>query len=324
MKLSDLCKERRIDTTKTRTPLLVPSFSSRGFPKIRKIQSVAAEFVSAVSLVSAYDLHHGYLDEHDIYCSETLFLDSGGFEAGTSQDLTDFYGSAGQPKEWSEDQFLKTVLSLTPLSAMVVISYDTRAPMAEQIASAQSLFAKIPTQYAKDLLIKPVTKDSGLVVIKSVVDFCDQFDDFDIIGVTEKELGSSLRERCRNIVKIRKALYDSGTEKPIHILGCLDPLSVLVYFLCGADIFDGLSWLRLAYDEGMAMYYNSYVLTHGLWTQPYGSVQVGACIENLQQLGRTQANMERFARNYDWTVLDLQPNHEKQIRSLIGSAGVDF
>ncbi|NPV81330.1 MAG: hypothetical protein HPY52_13830 [Firmicutes bacterium] len=324
LKLSDLCKERRIETIKVKTPLLVPSFSSRGFPEISKIHGVLSEYTPDTSLISAYDIRYGHLDAEKIYCSEILFVDSGGFEVGTNQDLSDFYGVTNQSKEWSEDRYLETILSLKPLSSLVIISYDTRAALSDQIGKAQRFFSKIPRDYARDFLIKPLTEDSGSIDVKSIVECCEELGEFDVVGVVEKELGSSFLERCRSLVKIRKAFYEQSIDIPIHVLGCLDPLSVLVYFLCGADIFDGLSWLRLAYNEGTAVYYNSYALTEGLWTQGYTAIHAAASIRNIQQLARTQALMGRFARSHDWGVLELKLDHQKQIQALIGSANVEF
>ena len=41
-----------------RTPLLIPSFSSKGFPDVDKIIKYSSELIDGVMLVSAYDLHY--------------------------------------------------------------------------------------------------------------------------------------------------------------------------------------------------------------------------------------------------------------------------
>ncbi|OIQ10575.1 hypothetical protein [Neomoorella thermoacetica] len=325
MRLEDLCQERRIDTIKWKTPLLVPSFSSRGFPDLREMHQKLGEHTTDASLVSAYDIYYSHLDESAIYCSEILFVDSGAFEVGNNDDLTDFYNFNGHPtKEWSKEQFEEVVKRLQPLCSLVVVSYDTRASLPEQIRNAQTFFAKIPREYAKDFLIKPIDDKMKFVDIKALINYCEELSEFDIIGFTEKELGSSFLTRCQNLVKLRQALYDRKINVPIHIFGCLDPLSVIVYFLCGADIFDSLSWLRLAYHNGIALYYNSYALIEGQWAQSYHSVYVQGSLKNLEYLARTQAIMGRFARSHDWSVLDLDPLYLKQLQALIGAAGVEF
>lgn len=82
---------------------------------------------------------------------------------------------------------------------------------------------------------------------------------FHALGVTEKELGGNFKERMINIARIRKALNGVGLENmPIHIFGSLDTVSTPLYFVAGADIFDGLTWLRFAYYKGMTIYRQNY------------------------------------------------------------------
>lgn len=63
-----------------RTPLLIPSFSSKGFPEIDKIINYCSELIDGVTLVSAYDLHYGKIKPPFDFPS-LIFLDSGGYEA---------------------------------------------------------------------------------------------------------------------------------------------------------------------------------------------------------------------------------------------------
>ncbi len=48
----------------------------------------------------------------------------------------------------------------------------------------------------------------------------------------------------QNIAKLRKALDKAGLNIPLHVFGSLDTVTTPLYFLAGADIFDGLTWLR--------------------------------------------------------------------------------
>ena len=59
-----------------RTPLLVPSFSSKGFPQVQKIIEYSSELIDGVTLISAYDLHHNKVSR-DLSFPSLLFLDSG-------------------------------------------------------------------------------------------------------------------------------------------------------------------------------------------------------------------------------------------------------
>ena len=63
-----------------------------------------------------------------------------------------------------------------------------------------------------------------------------------VIGVPERELGASLFERATTLKRIRDELNGLNQDIPIHILGTGNPTSILVYSLCGADLYDGLEW----------------------------------------------------------------------------------
>ena len=71
---------------------------------------------------------------------------------------------------------------------------------------------------------------------------------FDIVGVTEREIGESIHDRLVNIARLRKSLNAAEVTIPIHVFGGLDPLLTPLYFAAGAEIFDGLGWLRYAYQ----------------------------------------------------------------------------
>ena len=70
---------------------------------------------------------------------------------------------------------------------------------------------------------------------------------FSVIGIAAREAGSSFLKRCSSIVMLRNLLNDAGLDMPIHVFGAINPYEALAYFFCGADIFDGLNWLRLAF-----------------------------------------------------------------------------
>lgn len=64
----------------------------------------------------------------------------------------------------------------------------------------------------------------------------------EIVAVPERELGSSIFERALTIKNIRSELNKKTSLIPMHILGTGNPISILVYTLCGADTFDALDW----------------------------------------------------------------------------------
>lgn len=325
MHVNELCRARRIATIKWSTPLLVPSFSSRGFADLPEMHRQLGEHTTDSSLVSAYDIYLGHLNSDSIYCSDVLFIDSGGFETGSNSDLSDLYGQSGRASSgWSEELHAKVIRSLDPLCPLVVVNYDACGLVSEQVLRAMRFFESMPQTYASDFLVKPPSTEADYIDLKDIINHAEELSNFDVIGVTEKELGSSFLQRCKNLVSLRRAFQDRDIHMPIHVFGGLDPLSVLAYFLCGADVFDGLSWLRLAYHNGAALYLNSYALIQGQWARSNHSVFVRASLENLEHLSRTQAVMARFARTHDWTVLELEDGHLRQLQALVGAAGVDL
>src|SRR4051812_2740879 len=70
------------------TPILVPSFSSKGFPDIADLVVSASEIITDTCLVSAYDVHYKQI-ETDVSFAEFVFLDSGGYESSKDFELSD-------------------------------------------------------------------------------------------------------------------------------------------------------------------------------------------------------------------------------------------
>jgi queuine/archaeosine tRNA-ribosyltransferase len=76
--------------------------------------------------------------------------------------------------------------------------------------------------------------------LPEIIQTCDP----KIIGLPERELGASLFERAKNVKKIRDLLDSTNRSIPLHLLGTGNPISILIYSLCGADLFDGLEWCQ--------------------------------------------------------------------------------
>lgn len=76
------------------------------------------------------------------------------------------------------------------------------------------------------------------------------------IAVPERELGAGIWERAATIRNIRKELENAGRYIPIHLLGTGNPISILIYAIAGADLFDGLEWCRTTVDRGTGLLYH--------------------------------------------------------------------
>jgi hypothetical protein len=237
-----------------RTPLLVPSFSSKGFPEVASIIEYCSELIDNVMLVSAYDLHYEKIKPPFDFAS-LIFVDSGGYEASKDAELSDYGDREHFPKEWSREFYEAQIAAwdTAPNTTSVIISYDhpkERFDIRAQIDRAAGM-AVGRTDVLREILLKPETVDQVRLQIDPIIKNIHRLAEFDIIGMTEKELGDSIRARMANIGKIRRALSGAGLETPIHIFGSLDTVTTPMYFLAGADIFDGLTWLRFVFHNGI-------------------------------------------------------------------------
>jgi len=75
-----------------------------------------------------------------------------------------------------------------------------------------------------------------------------------IIGLTEKELGNTVKEKLLNLISLKKLLMSLEWNGKIHIFGGLEPSLSKLYYIAGADIFDGLSWQRMRYRTNSTLY----------------------------------------------------------------------
>ncbi|MDV7341800.1 hypothetical protein RYZ26_19525 [Terasakiella sp. A23] len=280
-----------------RTPMLVPSFSSKGFPEVRKTIQTMSEHITDEVLVSSYDLYYKFIKQgKHIHFPTMVFLDSGGYEAGIGLDFVDLYKENYDPNDWKVD-FHKEVLSKWDFNIpTAVISYDNpnrRSSTQVQINRAKALFKKYP-EGAKEFLIKATAENGPYINIDEIIDCRYQFSDFDVLGLTDKELGPSLLVRMKNIAKLRRSLDEIGLDIPIHIFGSLDPISSPLYFLAGADIFDGLTWLRYAYYDGMAVYKENYCASQISIARKDVIMEGMIWIANYSYLQDLQMEMKRF------------------------------
>lgn len=252
------------------TPLLVPSFSSKGFgvdaegrSEISTIFEVASEYIADTMLISAYDLYYEHLPSvGDSVVTELTFLDSGGYEVSNQQDMSAVYVQSISPHEWTPGLYEKVLSSWPDHVPAVFVSFDRpdrRVSLAQQVAEARKLFNCYPG-HLTSLLIKPETEDQRFVQHRNVIAHADTLRDFDFIGLTEKELGNSVLQRMERIALIRQAFDDVENDTPIHIFGSFDPLTSALYFLSGAEVFDGLSWLRYGFADGVACYQQNYAI----------------------------------------------------------------
>jgi hypothetical protein len=301
-----------------RTPLLIPSFSSKGFPDIDKIIKYSSELIDGVTLISAYDLHYGKIKPPFDFPS-LIFLDSGGYEASKDAELSDFGEREHVPKPWSQDMHEAQLADWQPSVPSVLISYDhpkERLPIRAQIERAKAM-APGREGFLREILLKPETATQKRLQMDDIIKNVHALADFDVIGVTEKEVGNSILNRMKNIALLRRALDKAGLETPIHVFGSLDTVTTPMYFLAGADIFDGLTWLRFAFHAGNTVYRQNYgALKFGVATN--ADVIDGRCWnDNYYYIRDLELEMRRYLNGSDFSVFGY---HGDLFRSALQSA----
>jgi hypothetical protein len=284
-----------------RTPLIVPSFSSKGFPHVAKIMQTSKEFLVDAMLISAYDVHYKHIQPPFDF-TKIVFLDSGGYEASKDSDLSELGEWEHKPRKWSQDMHEETLAAWNSSATTVFISYDhprERMPVKKQIDRAKKM-APAQKGVVRELLLKPETANQSVIKIDSVLKEIHSLQNFDLIGVTEKEIGSSILERMESIARLRMGLEHAGLKTPIHVFGSLDTISTPMYFLAGADVFDGLTWLRFAFRDGLTIYKQNYgALKLGLREKAH--LVDGRCwFDNYGYLIDMELEMRSFLKTRDF------------------------
>lgn len=259
---------------KLKTPLLIPSFSSKGFDlALRKDKSEISEvsqylevFASRLTesfLVSAYDLHHNLLDaarsltpqhySRSLWADPMmLFIDSGLYELRVGADSQEPIKEMRLPEDWGEELFIEFAKRLPRNAPIALVNWDRYEPYRQQIDAAQTFFDD-HDKFLSVFLLKPESESVSHDFTR-LTEHASRLSAFKVLGITEKELGDSVMERMTNVAKLRDLLDREQVEVPIHVFGALDPLYTPLYYAAGAEVFDGLSWLRYLWHDGVALH----------------------------------------------------------------------
>ena len=269
-----------------------------------------------VCLISAWDIAKGNIAGDAMLETDVVILDSGGYEANGYMSVGSRHNS------WSESQH-RSVLSTMDKSANVIaVSFDRQTSLEEQIRGALTDVEWAPDA-ASDFLVKP-TLPGGLVNIPGVGKFSSSLGTFDVIGVTAREIARSFIGRCRAIVMLRDILDSAGLDLPIHVFGAITPYEVLAYFLCGADVFDGLNWLRLAYRRDKLITMEEAAFEAAGWNQNDSDLYLTEWTNNLAYLYRMQESMRAFAGTGDLARLSSELPIATKIARIAEIAGAEL
>ena len=285
---------RLISGVEVQTPLLIPSFSSRGFPCVSEIFAQLKGQLYGVCLVSAADLSAGRIPLDVSDAANLVVVDSGRYEA--EQAVTESTSCYMPPSifKWSRSQYHEALRARVNGDAnFVVVNFDQCGAIEAQFKQADEDFALVPDA-TKDILIRPENQ-GDLVNVAKLRRYVCELRMYDVIGVAARELGDSLIERCRAIVMLRDILNDSGLATPIHVFGAIRPAEVLAFFFCGADIFDGLGWLKSAFKDGASVHIDEAAFEEHKWNLRDVELTHYERVHNLRTLYRLQQCTQNYA-----------------------------
>jgi hypothetical protein len=178
----------------------------------------------------------------------------------------------------------------------------------EQIARAQKFFAARP-HLARTLLLKPPGRSA--FHLKPLGDMtrmeAGNLRFFSFVGVTEKQLGDTISDRLVALATLRRHLDRAAGDEPppaIHVFGGLDPLYTPLYFAAGAEVFDGLGWLRYAYRDGVTYHREAPPVMDAMVNKRWSQSETTTLLDNLDELAKLTDELKMFtASGGDWTKL---------------------
>ena len=286
---------RRIHKLEVGTPLIAPSFSSRGFPYISDIWEEFRYKLYGVCLVSAFDVAGGRIPADVTDMVNIVILDSGLYETNEGWIESGDRHTPSSATKWTRKQHHETVKSIGEGGNAMLVNFDHVGALEDQIERASEDFS-LALHAASDFLVKP-TDATEWVNIPKLSQHLEALKQFDAIGITARELGGSFLKRCSSIVSLRDLLNDAGLDTPIHVFGAINPYEVLAYFFGGADIFDGLSWLRLTFRSDGSVPIDESALEDMKWNLPEANLHSEEWTNNLRFLYRLQEALQEYAFN---------------------------
>lgn len=228
------------------TPAYFPSISSYGIKlPLSYLIYLLANFGIPRLLISAYDMCHEREKDPQLLSSLEkyrtivrdkkkgfLFVDSGIYEASWYKDPT-----------WDIDSYRQAIMGL---DFDFYSSYDI-IPDKKQSDSqlSRKTFNSIELSvFANKGELVPILHGHSREHLVSMVDqFLNlHFDLCGVIGIPERDCGNGILEKAHTIKEIRKTIENHGGTHILHVLGCGDPLAILLYSYYGADAFDSLDW----------------------------------------------------------------------------------
>lgn len=268
-KNSDFIERRFKNSNSQKYPIIFYSLSSRSIFNIRnKLEVYSDHLFEQPVLLSLYDFHHNYeIDDFPNFLNKfnnLVILDSGGFESLNTSNPSEDYCYEYYPKEWNYTLYEENLMKYyNYIKSPLIVNYDIHNDSLEnQIDTYSTIISKFEGDFQTILLIHPPKKGGSWSydIIDQTFRLLNKKEiTFNVLGVTEKELGQNLESQIVNLYYLREKLDDFSKEYiPIHTFGAGDPKTIILFFFSGADIFDGLSWLRYYFNYHSSYYKNEF------------------------------------------------------------------
>jgi hypothetical protein len=300
------------------SPMMIPSLSSRANLDVPRFLEAARGFLKGPLLVSAYDVRYSE-DFPKLDFPEIVFLDSGGYECSQDQDISDIGLYRPQALGWSADEYSSVLDEWRRSVPTVAISYDdplSQLSFDEQIRAAAGFFNG-RGGLMKEILLK--APRGQFISADSLAGSMEMLSEFHIVGVTEKQLGESVLDRMTTLASLRIRMEQLEVKRPIHVFGSLDPVTTPLYYFSGADMFDGLAWLRFSLtDEGALYVESSEPKKRGIERSVRDNWML-AVKENCSYLTDLRLRMVRFSKANDFDVFGQNSGFFKNSYELLKS-----
>ena len=297
--------------------------------------------ISEAVLLSAYDIHHRFIADAGAFQKgfrsstyariKVIFIDSGWYEKSVGLVSGQWYHEVGgQSLPFEIEDYIRLIDKLDSHVPAVLVSWDApatakvrpggrpdrqRPTYYGQIEAAQDFFgARI--RFSSNLILKPPRTRRYHKFAELAEADAARLRAFDVVGVTEKELGESLRDRLTSLAHLRTVMDKADATAPIHVFGGLDPLITPLYVAVGAEIFDGLSWLRYGFRDGLSVSAENASLLEHASSRRFEESVSHMQLNNLSALEQLVDELKVFIdKGCDWSKLrhgehDLRPAYE--------------
>lgn len=232
------------------TPTYFPAVSSYGVKySFGNLVNLLTAYSYPRLLISTYDLHFLTTEEREQLLPEIseywkkggfVFLDSGVYESFWKAD-----------PEWTYESY-KTSISQIDFdfySSFDVLPRPENGVEKFEKKTFESVLAShsLSNEHGFVPILHGSNPDQLVFLLSRFVGMHPHL--CDIVAVPERDCGKDIVERARTIMKIRRVLDKDNCGRILHILGCGNPISLVLFSYYGANMFDSLDWIKGVVDR---------------------------------------------------------------------------